>query len=112
MMEKTITTLNCDQVAWIKDALRRYDHVMHMHTESPSISRHGQTAVAAFLMELSEIIGMPMDIHARNNATPRELRADYDKEETCGRDIGYVPVATTSNCVSGKSSVGDVEKGR
>lgn len=68
------TFLNADQVAWIKDALDRRDYMKS--PRFPRISRIAAMADAAFMLELSEIIGAKMDDNAKHNATPIELRPD------------------------------------
>ena len=70
--DKTLTTLTCDQVAWIKDALDRRDFTKSKRF--PRISRIEQMADAAFMLELCEILGVTMGDDAKHNATPRELR--------------------------------------
>lgn len=80
--KKTIATLNCDQVAWIKDALRRHAEVCAL--PYPRISRAKEVADTAFIMELCEILGLLMDDAAVANALPRELRIGVSNVNKAG----------------------------
>lgn len=74
-MENTLRkTTNCDNVAWIKDALERYRKAVLLAQGFPSISRLNELAKYAAVLEICELVCQPLDEDAKYNITPEEFR--------------------------------------
>lgn len=67
----SIKTINCDQVAWLYDALDRYIDT----NETPAVSRAGEMKIFGCMYEIMEVLGLEFeDDAARNNGTPKDAR--------------------------------------
>lgn len=61
--------LNCDQVAWLKDALKRHAEAHALAMLYPSISRLASACKTAAIVEIMEIAGLCfLDDEAKSNA--------------------------------------------
>ena len=66
------TIVNCDQAAWILDALKR--HEMAVKMPFPSVSRLPEMARYAAVLEIIEILNLELDEGAKYNMSPIEFR--------------------------------------
>lgn len=89
--------INCDQVAWMLGAIRRY----LPPTNAPSVSRARDVQAYGLLYELMEVAGLHFeDESAARNGTPRDVFMLRKKD-----------VDPTSTAAAGRQALGSMLQG-
>jgi len=90
-MQKPKRQINCDEVAWLVNALKRLKFIVGL--DFPAISRIKEMSVYSALYEIMEILNLEFkDETAKHNATPEEVRK-VPEDKTESEDDGNLEVS-------------------